>query len=217
MAKSEVAKLLLKLVKKYPYLFVPALGTATGAGTGAIFSDPGEEGRGALQGAILGGAAGTGAGLGARAVQKMLPTAEHAALIGAASGGTVGGVMGQRRLTPATLELLKMRGDEKDKAELKRITRALAAGEKEAAAMAKTEEEKQAEDKAVLRDRLKAFDYGMDLFFQEEGPKIGLDKSAAARAVGVEENEFAPAAAAWMRDFMEAAQKAQEGQTQPSA
>jgi hypothetical protein len=100
----------LEFVKRHPVSTPPVVGALAGAGTGALFSDEDEELRGALQGALLGtgiggGAALAGAGSAAigRAMAKVLahtPTPEHLALIGAAGGGTLGGLLGQRRYNP---------------------------------------------------------------------------------------------------------------------
>jgi hypothetical protein len=70
------------------------------------------------------------------------------------------------------------------------------------------EEAKQAE---VLQARLKSFDYGMDLFFKEGG----VEKTAVAQAVGLEEHTLAPHAAAWLKDYMAEANK--QASAQPAA
>lgn len=64
---------------------------------------------------------------------------------------------------------------------------------------------------AMLQERLKSFDYGMDLFFKE----AGVEKTAVAQAVGLEEHTFAPHAAAWLKDYMAEANK--QASAQPAA
>jgi len=198
MPAKTFGNMLLKLVEKYPHAVIPALSASTGATTGAIFSDEGAEARGALQGGLLGGMIGSGAGLGGRAFQKMLPTAEHAGLMGGVAGGAIGGALGQRRVSPLTLELIRIKDRIRDNF--------AGEGKKEAATMAEQkrnnseEQEKQAEQ--TLRDRLNAFGYGMEMAFKD----MRIEKSAVAQAAGVQTHELAPSTAAWMRDQMESAQ-----------
>lgn len=68
--------------------------------------------------------------------------------------------------------------------------------------MAGTKQVKKASSN-VMKERMKAFDYGMDLYYEQ----TGINKAAAAQAVGLKESAFAPRAAAWLKEKLAEANK----------
>jgi hypothetical protein len=94
---------------------LPVIGAGVGGLTGGIFSDEGATLRGALQGALLGG----GAGVGGTLIRRFDPT--QAALAATLLGSGVGGLIGQRRVSPWTVEKMKLK--EMDKMERRRKLR----------------------------------------------------------------------------------------------
>lgn len=193
---------LLQLLAEHPTYTVPALGAGIGGATGAIFSDEGAAGRGALQGALMGAGLGAGGALTARGIQAMMPSPEHALLVGTAGGGLLGGMMGQRRLSPWGMRRLEL-----DRAEAERREEAKAlAGE-----LAKTKEasmsdtqtpiqtirdglNKQASAQAEETERVAAFDFGVDVFCK----KAGISKAELAKQAGVAEDQLTEGLIEWL-------------------
>jgi hypothetical protein len=86
---------------------LPLIGAGAGGLTGGIFSDEGASLRGALQGALLG----AGAGVGGTLIKQFDPS--QAALAATLLGGGVGGLIGQRRVSPWSVEKMKLNELEK--------------------------------------------------------------------------------------------------------
>lgn len=199
-----------------PVVLAPAVGAGVGGLGGAVLSDDGAELRGALQGATLGGLMGAGTGLGAVALQKLMPTANQAALIGGALGGGLGGVIGQRRISPWVGDLLKQEAT--DKILQERELRAQLAQEelmqRQAAGLggikmgAQNEQamNKQAMEKEAA-ERMDAFEHGLNVWLQEKG----IEKEAFAVACGVTPAEFVPAARLWYEETVTALAAQQNG------
>lgn len=143
-------------MQRQPLAAATVLGAGIGAPAGALFSDVGEEGRGALQGALLGGAIGGIGGGVSHAMVSRLPSPEKALAVSALGGGIVGGAVGRRHLSPWMMEHLKS-----------------LQGEKEAFV---TEQEKQAAAKDAT-EKMEAFDFGVRTLCDDQ--KIPLEKVAA--------------------------------------
>lgn len=171
-----VSEKLLQFMQRQPLATSALLGGAIGAPAGAIFSDVGEEGRGALQGGILGATIGGGLGAAGHSVVKQLPSPEKALMMGALGGGVIGGAAGRRHISPWVLEHLhSLQGD------------------KEASV---TEIEKQAaETKAA--EELKAFDHD----FEARIKAHGFTMEKVAELAGVKPNELTEATITWLESL----------------
>ncbi len=199
---------LLQLLSEHPTVAVPALGAGIGGTTGAIFSDEGAAGRGAIQGALMGAGLGAGGALTGRAIQAMMPTPEHALLLGTAGGGLLGGLMGQRRLSPWGLRRLELDRQEADRREAaKAIADQLNA--KEASMSDKTTPIQQIRDglnkQASLQteedERVAAFDFGVDVYCRN----AGISKAELAKQAGVPEDKLTEGLIEWLSSQTEAA------------
>jgi hypothetical protein len=181
---------------------LPTVGAGVGGLTGGVFSDEGATLRGILQGALLG----AGAGMGGEAIRRMRFQPETVGLGVTMAGAGAGGLMGQRRVSPWAVEKMKLEELEKRR-EQRKLREVLGISEeKEGAFMATPDEartalKKEAEQTKMseveFNDRLKAFDFGMDVFFGSEHAK--MDKKATAEGHGVEETDLAPAAVVWLQ------------------
>lgn len=202
---------LLQLLSEHPMAAVPALGAGIGGATGAIFSDEGASGRGALQGALQGALLGTGGALTGRALHSVMPTPEHAMLAGSTAGGLLGGLFGQRRLSPWGMRRLELDRAEADKREAARAFADELAKTKEAAMAEQTPIQqirdsltKQAAAHDNTPERLAAFDFGVDVYCQ----KTGLSKAELAKKAGVAEDKLSEGLVAWLNQQTEEALQA---------
>ena len=163
-----IADSLLQFMRRQPLAASTLLGGAIGAPTGAIFSDVGEEGRGALQGAITGAVAGGGMGALGHNLIRRLPSPEQTLMMGAIGGGVIGGAAGRRHISPWVLEHLhSLQGD------------------KEASV---TEIEKQAAEKTA-EEKMKSFSFGFLERVRLSG--VPLEKVAEVAGCPVEKLEEA--------------------------
>lgn len=188
MGVKEVAEKLINLIGEYPHLASPILGAGTGAITGGTFSEEGATGKGMVRGALLGGLIGGGAGLGAYGAHKAFPTAGSMTAAGAGMGGGVGGLLGQSKVSPWAMEMMKEEIAEKRRKKEK----------KEEEEMGKKEEKPQVKEAEVKEaaERLLAFEFGMDRWCETKK----VDKGHFAKAAGVEPHEFTIAARLWFND-----------------
>lgn len=174
-----IADKILAFMQRQPLAAATVLGAGIGAPAGALFSDVGEEGRGAVQGALLGGAIGGIGGGASHAMVSRLPSPEKALAVSALGGGIVGGAVGRRHLSPWMMEHLKS-----------------LQGEKEAFV---TEQEKQAAAQDTA-EKMDAFDFGVRTFAEEQ--KIPLEKVAAAASkhfgVPIAADKVSEAALTWV-------------------
>ncbi len=168
-----VSEKLLQFMQRQPLATSALLGGAIGAPAGAIFSDVGEEGRGALQGGILGATIGGGLGAAGHSVVKQLPSPEKALMMGALGGGVIGGAAGRRHISPWVLEHLHSLQSDKE-ASVTEI------------------EKKAAETKAV--EELKGFEYK----FQERIAQYGLTLEKVAEVAGVKAEDLTEATITWL-------------------
>ena len=136
-ATAAAASNLKSVLLQYPKLSATLLGALIGGTGGAIASESGAEGRGALQGAFLGGGLGLAGGMAGKGIASMAPKPEDALLMGSAAGGVAGGLMGKRKLEPWMTHRQEKQSMDKQAEE---------AMQKEAA------------------DRTLAFEYGMDVY-----------------------------------------------------
>lgn len=176
---------------KNPKVTSALMGSTLGGAVGGVLSDPGAEGRGVAQGALLGGIAG---GLGGTAshfmadrAAKMVPSAEGALAAGAVAGGTLGGYLGKRQISPWVVQHLRQQGH----------------GEKEASVSQPTELEKKA---AMEKDAeiTNAFDFGMNLFLKEQGiDRAELIKKANQAGAKVDDASLAEATLKWVTELQD--------------
>jgi hypothetical protein len=203
---------------------LPLIGAGAGGVTGGIFSDEGATLRGALQGALLG----AGAGLGGSIIQRFDPS--QAALAATLLGGGVGGLIGQRRVSPWSVEKMKLK--ELEKIEKRRKLHAADEAEKEErvvgeAGMEKEQSAKESDmsiaekaeevRKALGSEKKTAAaepEAMSDADFQEHAnafefgidtfcKEAGIEKKALAQAAQVPEEHFTLAALAWLANQTE--------------
>ncbi len=173
-------------LKTNPTLVAALLGSTTGGLVGGTFSDPGERGSGVVRGALLGGLAGTGGGVAAHGLITKMPKPETAMAYGALSGGTVGGYLGKKQLKPWLIQHLTDQH-----------------GHKEASMSQEQELEKKAamEKEAELN---KAFDFGMNTFFEKLGiDRAALIKAANDRGAKVSDENLAEETILWVSSLLE--------------
>lgn len=198
MGLAETVDKIVKLIGDYPHLAAPLLGAGTGALTGGAFSEEGVGEKGAIRGALLGGLIGGGAGLGAYGVHKAFPTAGGMTAAGAGMGGALGGMIGQSKVDPWTLELLK------EKQEIRRKKREEGGKVEKNRGVIRAGEPKEAQVKEAqikeAAERILAFDYGIDVWCQ----KNNVDKGEFAKQAGVSEEDFPIAAKCWIEDVRKA-------------
>lgn len=162
-----IADKVLQFMQRQPLASSALLGAGIGAPAGALFSDVGEEGRGALQGGLLGATLGGIGGGASHSLVSALPTPEKALTISALGGGVLGGAMGRRHLSPWMMEHLKS-----------------LQGQKEASV---TEQEKQAAAKTTA-EKMEAFEVGMRDSVADAGltmEKVAAVASSPERGFGV--------------------------------
>ena len=160
---------LIAMAKENPALLGALLGAPVGAGTGALISDEGERGKGAIGGTALGGGLGAlGGSIGSKGVQVaeaargiLQPTPLKATILGGSMAGLMGGHYAKSELAP----WIKARLAEEAVAKAN-------SNPKEAAAPM---EPNQTEEMA----KLAAFEFGMDAWLKEQG----IEKPAFAQAV----------------------------------
>jgi hypothetical protein len=187
MAKMPIDKLT-ELARKKPWLVGALAGGALGAPIGLMRSDEGEEMRGALAGGLTGAGVGALGGMGAKKLQDVIDAiATRGQQIAAAGGvgGLVGGAVGASKMAPwVKKRLMRQAGGEPEMAE-EENKEAQMANETEKVVKDLTKDmpaEKQAEQEKVASDRVNSFDFGIDLFCQENG----LNKQAFAEMLGFE-------------------------------
>jgi len=184
---------------KYPTLTAALTGAAAGAPVGAAFSEEGVEGRGAVQGALLGGSLGAVGGPAAKLLRSLVPSPQKALIVGGIGAGTLGGLLGQRKLSPWVMEHLKALADEEAKETMsRRVAKSEKPEDKEASVkMSQATLEKQAEIEKEATDRTLAFEFGMDTFMKN----AGVRKNDFAKAAGVENPaELTDRTIAWVSD-----------------
>jgi len=205
-----------ELIAKYPALSSALIGTAVGAPTGAAFSAEGAESRGALQGALLGAGLGAAGGPTAHLLRQLLPSPEKALAVGGVAGGGLGGILGQRNLSPWVMEHLKTLAEaDAEEVAAKKLKRRSQLGVepkitdgKEASDMSvKTKANqvitKEAEMEKEGELRTLSFEFGMNVFLREKG----IDKTAFSKAAGLDNpRELAERTIEWMADQLQASE-----------
>jgi len=191
MTSPGIMAKIVSLVGEYPHLAAPLLGAGTGALTGSAFSEEGASGKGAIRGALLGSLIGGGAGLGAYGVHKAFPTAGGMTAAGAGLGGAFGGMLGQSKVDPWTLELLKEKQErrKKKREEEDHVDKNKVVGQE---AQVKEAQVKEA------AERILAFDFGIEAWCTTNQ----VDKSELAKQAGVAEEDFVIAAKCWFEDVV---------------
>lgn len=172
---------------KNPTVTSALMGGAIGGGVGGVLSDPGAEGRGVAQGAMLGGIAGSLGGKTLHSIAKRAPSPEGSLSVGAIAGGTLGGYLGKRQVSPWMVQHLRQQGYDK----------------KEASVSQPTELEKKAamEKEAELNN---AFDFGMNTYFKQMGiDRAALIKAANQAGAKVDDASLAEATIQWVSELQE--------------
>jgi len=191
---------LTELARKKPWLVGALAGGAIGAPIGLVRSEEGEELRGALTGGLAGAGVGALGGMGARKLQDVIDAiaGSRGGQIATAGGlgGLVGGGIGAAKMAPwIKKRLMRQAGGEPEmmeeenkeaqmanEPEMKTLAQIKAEKQGAQQPAQQPEQEKQAELEKVAADRISAFDFGIDLFCNENG----LNKQAFAETLGFE-------------------------------
>lgn len=183
------------LVKERPWLLGALIGGGIGAPVGMLRSDEGEEARGAAAGALGGAGLGALGGLGADTLGKLLSSQKSQMVLGGLAG-VGGGMLGASRLAPWVKKRLMRQAETeppmerpKEAAMGNETEKAAKEAAKDMANEARAELEKAAAMEKDALAHVRAFDFGIDLFCQENG----INKQAFAEMLGfAHENEMAP-------------------------
>jgi hypothetical protein len=168
-----------------------------------------------MQGALLGAGLGAAGGPTAKLLRQLMPSPERALAIGGAAGGGLGGLLGQRNLSPWVMEHLKTLAEaEAEEVAAKKSKRRSQLGlepkitdGKEASDMSVKTNAKQAITKEAEMEkegaaRTLSFEFGMDVFLCEKG----ISKAAFSKAAGVDNpKELAERTIEWMADQLQIA------------
>ena len=226
---------LIAMAKENPALLGALLGAPVGAGTGALISDEGERGKGAIGGTALGGALGAvGGSIGSKGVQMaeaahgiLRPTPLKAAIVGSSMAGLMGGRYAKSELAPwikaRLAEESTEKANQKEAAMASApVPAAFAHEAKESPKKEKKEQHEAGETPAVEKieeAKLAAFEFGMEAWLKEQG----VEKPAFAQAIkqagllDVEGPEqLAEKSRTWLQKVAERAETAEAGQKAPA-